>query len=398
MALIVQKYGGQILSTPEKIKTIAQKIKTQTEKGDKIIAVVSAMGASTDGLIDLAYQVSNRPIRRELDMLLSVGERISMSLLSMALNDLGISAKSFTGSQSGILTENDFTQARILEIKPIRIQKELQSHNVIIIAGFQGVSEAEKEITTLGRGGTDTTAVAMAYAMQADKVEILKEVGGIYSADPKLVKSAVRYSHLPYAVALEACYWGAKILHYRAVELAKKLSIPIEIQHIDNPGVTTLISNFKNGDQTMLETKEILTISSQKNVAVCEFETTLQEGLQNLNEVLLQNSLPWPQVLATETEGNCVKFFISSSDESLKVVLDVVKKAKGFKSHQENLATVSATCFGSTNTNTSLKILNQFKKVSIEPLKMFFTPQSIAVLIESSKQDKAIQALHSLIV
>ncbi len=393
MALIVQKYGGNLLSTPEKVLAVANKIKKLIDEGDQAVAVVSAMGKTTDELIELAYKVSTKPIRRELDMLLSVGERISMALLSMALNDLKVPAKSFTGSQSGILTESDHTQARIYDVKPIRIEAELVKKNMIIIAGFQGVSHMEKEITTLGRGGTDTTAVAMSYALKADRCEIIKEVGGIYSADPAQIPKAKRYEELNYDVALEATYWGAKILHFRAVELAKKLNIPIQIKHIDDPKVTTTI----RGDVKMLESQKVITISSVKNIAVCEFTSDLKKTLSEVGEFLKKNTLPWPQILATESTGNSTKLFISSSDESLKVVIGAIKESKSYKNCDDQHSTVTATCFGSTNTDLSLKILEQLEKKNVHAEKIFYTPQSISVLVKSKDRDTAISALHELV-
>jgi len=393
MALIVQKYGGNLLSTPDKVKAIALKIKKHYDRGDQVIAVVSAMGKTTDELIELAYKVSPKPIRRELDMLLSVGERISMALLSMAMNDLQIPAKSFTGSQSGILTERDHTQARIIDVKPIRIEKELAQKNMIIVAGFQGVSQEEKEITTLGRGGTDTTAVAMTYALKADRCEIMKEVGGIYSADPSIVKNAKRYKELDYETAIEATYWGAKILHFRAVELAKKLKIPLQICHVENQEVSTLI----HGECKMLETQKVLTVSSLKNVSACEFKLDLQQTLACMDEALKKNSLPWPQILSTESDKNLTRLFISSSDESLKVILSTLKDCKGFLAAKEDLSTVTATCFSSTSSDMSLQILQKLSQKNISAEKIFYTPQSVSVLLKADSRDKAVQALHELV-
>lgn len=393
MALIVQKYGGNLLSTPEKVLSVATKIKKLVDQGNQVVAVVSAMGKTTDELIGLAYKVSNKPIRRELDMLLSVGERISMSLLSMALNDLKVSAKSFTGSQSGILTESDHTQARIYDVKPFRIEAELAKNNVVIIAGFQGVSHMEKEITTLGRGGTDTTAVAMAYALKADKCEIIKEVGGIYSGDPSQIPSAKRYSELNYETALEATYWGAKILHFRAVELAKRLNIPLEIKHFEDSTISTTI----HGEIKMLENQKILTVSSIKSIAVCEFGTDLKETLLNIENILKKTSLPWPQVLATETEKKFTRLYISSSDESLKVIMGAIKETPNYKSCDDQFSTVTATCYGSTSTDLGLKLLQTLEKINITPEKIFYTPQSISVLVPIGQREETQKAFHELI-
>ena len=185
--LIVQKYGGATLATPAQVKQIALRIYQLHQTGTQVVVVVSAMGQTTNQLIQLARDVSPNPHLRELDMLLTVGERISMSLLSMALNDLGVSAISYTGSQAGILTDDSHVNASIIDVKAFRVEEALKENKIVILAGFQGVSPQTKEITTLGRGGSDTSAVAMAGYLKADRCEILKDVDCIYSADPKVV-------------------------------------------------------------------------------------------------------------------------------------------------------------------------------------------------------------------
>jgi aspartate kinase len=188
--IIVQKYGGVCLETPAKIRAVARGLADLHGRGHRVVAIVSAMGTTTDQLIQMAYQVSPTPNRRELDMLLTTGERISMSLMSMALSDLGVPAISFTGSQAGVMTDDSHSSARILDVRPIRVREELDRGRVVVLAGFQGVNPATKEITTLGRGGSDTTAVAMAAALKAERCEIIKEVDGICSADPRIVPDA----------------------------------------------------------------------------------------------------------------------------------------------------------------------------------------------------------------
>ncbi|UEM14950.1 aspartate kinase [Bradyrhizobium barranii subsp. barranii] len=184
---IVQKYGGVCLETPEKIRAVARSLADLHSRGHRVVAIVSAMGKTTDELIKAAYQVSPHPNRRELDILLTTGERISMSLMSMALSDLGAPAISFTGSQAGVMTDESHSSARILDVRPARVLEELGRGRIVVLAGFQGVNPRTKEITTLGRGGSDTTAVAMAAALKAERCEIIKEVDGICSADPRVV-------------------------------------------------------------------------------------------------------------------------------------------------------------------------------------------------------------------
>lgn len=226
MALIVQKYGGSSLETPQRIREVACRIHERKKKGIDLVVVVSAMGKQTDELLRLARGVSQNPPARELDMLLSVGERISMALLSMALYDLSQPAISFTGSQSGIVTDEVHTNARILEVRADRILQELRGGKVVIVAGFQGVS-LTREITTLGRGGSDVTAVALAVSLQASVCEFYKDVDGLYSQDPKRDLNAQKLSECDYATVRNIIEQGAKVFHPLAIELAQRHRLPL---------------------------------------------------------------------------------------------------------------------------------------------------------------------------
>ena len=226
MGIIVQKYGGSSVSTPAKLLAVAQRVVNTRNQGHHVVVVVSAMGNTTNQLLELAQEVSPEPHRRELDMLLTVGERISMSLLSMAIQDLGAPAVSFTGSQSGIITNDTHTNARITKVVPTRVRGALDAGKVVIIAGFQGVSD-RLEITSLGRGGSDTTAVAMAAALDADYVEICSDVDGVYSADPRLTPNAQRIEELSYDEMQVLADRGAKVLNAEAVEWAKRSGVEV---------------------------------------------------------------------------------------------------------------------------------------------------------------------------
>ncbi len=226
MAIVVQKYGGSSVADVERLKCVAQRIMRTRALGHDVVVVVSAMGDATDDLLAMAKQVSSNPDRRELDMLLSAGERVSMSLLSMAVRELGGDAISFTGSQSGIITNDRHVDARIIEVRPFRVQDELARGKIVVIAGYQGVSY-KKEVTTLGRGGSDTTAVAMAAALDAEYCEICSDVDGVYSADPRVVASARRIGTLAYEEAQEMAESGARVLNAQAVEFAKEKGIAI---------------------------------------------------------------------------------------------------------------------------------------------------------------------------
>jgi aspartate kinase len=226
MPIVVQKYGGSSVANPEKLRQVAARIIRTRAAGKDVVVVVSAMGDSTDHLLTLARQISPNPDRRELDMLLSTGERISMALLSMAIRELGDDAISFTGSQAGIITNDRHVDARIIEVRPFRIQDELARGKIVIVAGYQGVSYRH-EITTLGRGGSDTTAVALAAALDAESCEICSDVDGVYSADPRVVPEARRQDALSYEEMQELAEAGARVLNAQAVEFAKARGIAI---------------------------------------------------------------------------------------------------------------------------------------------------------------------------
>ena len=230
MGLVVQKYGGSSVADAEGIKRVARRIVETRKAGDDVVVVVSAMGDTTDELIDLAEQVSPLPPGRELDMLLTAGERISMALLAMAIANLGYQARSFTGSQAGVITTAVHGKARIIDVTPGRIRDALDVGAIAIVAGFQGVSQDTKDITTLGRGGSDTTAVALAAALGATVCEIYTDVDGIYSADPRLVPSARQIPRISYEEMLEMAACGAKVLHLRCVEYARRYRMPVHVR------------------------------------------------------------------------------------------------------------------------------------------------------------------------
>jgi aspartate kinase len=230
VALVVQKYGGSSVADAERIKRVAERIIASRKAGDDVVVVVSAMGDTTDELLDLAHQISPVPPGRELDMLLTAGERISMALLAMAIHNLGYEARSYTGSQAGVLTTASHGRARIIDVTPGRLRGALNEGAVAIVAGFQGVSQDTKDITTLGRGGSDTTAVALAAALNADVCEIYTDVDGVYTADPRIVADARRIDQITYEEMLELAACGAKVLHLRSVEYARRAGLPIHVR------------------------------------------------------------------------------------------------------------------------------------------------------------------------
>ncbi|MER5768046.1 aspartate kinase [Streptomyces sp. NPDC001985] len=249
MGLVVQKYGGSSVADAEGIKRVAKRIVDAKKNGHQVVVVVSAMGDTTDELIDLAGQVSPIPAGREFDMLLTAGERISMALLAMAIKNLGHEAQSFTGSQAGVITDSVHNKARIIDVTPGRIRTALDEGNIAIVAGFQGVSQDKKDITTLGRGGSDTTAVALAAALDAEVCEIYTDVDGVFTADPRVVPKARKMDWISFEDMLELASSGSKVLLHRCVEYARRYNIPIHVRSSFSGLRGTWVSNEPQGDQ-----------------------------------------------------------------------------------------------------------------------------------------------------
>jgi aspartate kinase len=276
--LIVQKYGGSSLSSPERIRTIAEKIALRARDDARIIVTVSAMGSSTDELLRLAHEITPNPARRELDMLLTVGERISMALMSMALNSIGCEAISLTGSQCGIVTSVSHTRALIREIRGDRIEEGLSRGQIVIIAGFQGVSRT-REITTLGRGGSDTTAVAIAARLGASACEIYSDVPGVFTADPRIVKNATVLPAVSFDEMLELAVLGAKVLHYRAAELARRYRVPIRLLSSFKDSAGTLVSSGNH-----MEYEQINSVTSKRDIVL--IRATTNDGMSGLTKMM----------------------------------------------------------------------------------------------------------------
>ncbi|MDR0965210.1 MAG: aspartate kinase [Myxococcales bacterium] len=285
MPILVQKYGGSSVADIDKIKAIALKLKSRREQGYDLVVIVSAMAGTTDALLRLAHEVTAAPKKRELDMLLTTGERTTMALLSMALNDLGIPAISFTGSQSGIITNDSHINARIIEVRPYRVRDELERGKVVIIAGFQGVSY-KREVTTLGRGGSDTTAVAMAAALGAECCEIYSDVDGVFSGDPRIVEQARKLREIDYEEMQELAECGAKVLNAQAVEFARKANIPIDALSTFTSGSGTRVT------QLGLEgARHIAGVTGQKNLVRLALTPASPEAIQVLLSLLAERDV-----------------------------------------------------------------------------------------------------------
>jgi len=262
MALVVQKYGGSSVADAKRIKRVARRIARAKDKGDRVVVVVSAMGDTTDELIELAYQVCEQPGDREFDVLLSTGEIVSSTLLAMVLRDMGYEAISLSGAQAGIQTDSAHRRARILKVEAKRVVKELKKGRIVIVAGFQGITD-EMDITTLGRGGSDTTAVALAASLEAEMCQIYTDVEGVYTADPRLIPEARKLTEISYEEMLELASYGAKVMHPRAVELGELFNIPILVASSFTESSGTLI----HGGVSMEVRNKVRSIAHDLDVA-----------------------------------------------------------------------------------------------------------------------------------
>ncbi len=376
MSIIVKKFGGSSIKDIHRIKEVARRIVKEYKKGDQIVIVVSAMGDTTDELHSLAHRITPFPSEREMDMLLTAGERISMSLLSMALNNFGFRAISFTGSQSGIITTDDHCNARIKDIRAFRIKQELDRGKIVIVAGFQGVSE-NKEVTTLGRGGSDTTAVALACYLNADLCQIFTDVDGVFNADPGIVKNAKKFDKIDFQEMLIMAHLGAKLIHPRAVEFAKKHQIPVTICSSFNNNPGTLIY----GNDKMEEIK-FKAITDKENLAVIKFSAQ-QEKLKHIIELANQNNLTfehWGQsndsinIIANEKIAERIHLLLQDFDiKEITLEKGLARIALIGKSFSQDFSIIS-------------KLYKVFTKNHIN-IKMLAS-ENIAILIYVDKKDK----------
>ncbi len=394
--LIVQKYGGATVADPEKIRQVAKRLAELSKSGTNVVAVVSAMGKTTNQLIELANQVSAHPNRREMDMLLSTGERISMALMSIALNDLGCAAISFTGSQAGILTDDSHVAANVIDINAPRVNEALSQNKVVVLAGFQGVSPKTKEITTLGRGGSDITAIAMAAYLKAERCEILKDVDSVFSADPKLVPSAKPIHELTYPQLMDMTFWGAQFLNYKSVELAAKHNVPLYIGPAAKTQATGTIINTNSNPITLQNrSNQILAINSHAQVLKVKLANTNHDlGMLILNDLLEQNEIPFPQLLKTQNDV----VYITAPKEQIQAIIDVLKKQNLIQLLNENLATVTCSCVDETNEELQKQIQIILEKNKIQIENTHTSKSSQTVFIPKEQRQQVIQILHDLVV
>ena len=401
MALIVKKFGGSSVATPDKMRAIVQRVLKGSQPDDKIVIVVSAMGKSTDKLIELASQITSKTYGREMDMLLSTGEQVSIALMAMAFQEAGHKSISFTGAQAGITTSDAFNKGRILDIQPDRILKALDEGNIVIVAGFQGITDSG-DITTLGRGGSDTTAVAIAGAIHADVCEIYTDVEGIYTSDPRVVPNAQKMKEITYGEMLEMAKLGAGVMQPRAVEMGSRFNIPIHVRSTFSENEGTIIQEAYS-----MEIKQYLIrgVAEDKNVAKITvpgipnkpgYAYKLFETLANANVVVDMIV----QSVRVANEGVTDITFTISRDE-LASAKDVLEQIKGMMPVEDILiddkmakvSVVGAGMAGHPGIASGMFGVLGKNNINIEIIST--SEISITCLISEDQVDTAVRAIHS---
>ena len=396
MKIIVQKYGGSSISTPEKIIKVAKRILERAEMGKAIAVVVSAMGDTTDRLIEMAKDISPNPPYREMDMLMATGEQVSIALLSMAINNLGGTSVSLTGAQSGIVTDGRHRNAKIKKVKIERIMNLFKEGKVVIVAGFQGIS-SESEITTLGRGGSDTSAAALAAALNADCCEILTDVEGVYTADPNIVNNAAKLNYISYEEMLEFAGSGAKVLHPRAVEIAMKFGIPLVVKSAHSPGNGTLIVEDK-----MLERVAVTGVTVDRNVAKIAIKKVPDTPgvAATIFSAISKTGLNIKLIIQGISDGNFSDITMLSDKEDMESVVKVLERIcpkikAGGVTFNDGMAEVSIIGSGIANsTGVAAKIFKTLSDNNINIDSISTSHIRIACVIDQQKVETAVKAIH----
>src|SRR3990167_1614790 len=324
MALIVQKYGGSSVANAERIKRVAKRVVQTKRMGHKLVVVFSALGDATDELLDLASQITKKPIEREMDMLLATGEQVSVALLAMAIHELGEKAISFTGPQVGIITDETHTKARIIDINASRIEEALQAGHVVIVAGFQGKTTSE-EITTLGRGGSDLTAVALAKALRAKQCEIYTDVNGIYTADPRIVRDAKKMDVVSYDEILELASLGAQVMQSRSIEVGKKFNVPIYVRSSMNHTEGTLITKETRKMEDVVVSGVAL---NQNEAKITMFKVPDQPGVAaKIFKVIADHGINVDMIIQNKTQTKTTDISFTVAKSEIRRALEAVRKA-----------------------------------------------------------------------
>jgi aspartate kinase len=399
MAIVVQKYGGSSVADPDKIRNVARRVGKSHDAGSQVVVVISAMGDTTDDLIDLAHKISDQPESREMDVLLSTGEIVSSALLAMALHKMGYKAISLSGRQAGIHTDDSYTKAKILKVESDRIVEELNEGNIVVVAGFQGMTVGEqKDITTLGRGGSDTTAVALAISLKAKACERFTDVDGIYTADPRFCAEAHKLKEIGYDEMLELTYSGSKALHYRAVELAGVYNMPILVASSFNDSPGTLI----HGGESMEVRNKVRGIAHDLDVArVALTGIPNQPGIAaSIFEPMAKAGISVDTIVQNAIAGDVTDLTFTVARGDLKKTLDVIKPiAASIKAKEvvtdAKLGKVSIVGTGMQNTpGYASRMFTALSKEGINIQLITTSEIRITCIIEEARVKDAVRALH----
>jgi aspartate kinase len=406
VSLVVQKYGGSSLTNADSIKRVARRIVETRKAGNEVCVVVSAMGDTTDELLDLAQQVSPLPPGREMDMLLTAGERISMALLAMAIANLGHTARSFTGSQAGVITDSSHGRARIIDVTPGRIRGALDSGDIAIVAGFQGVSQDSKDVTTLGRGGSDTTAVALAAALHADVCEIYTDVDGVFTADPRIVPNARRIALLSNEEMLEMAACGAKVLHLRCVEYARRFDIPIHVRSSFSYREGTLIISKPAREQgDSVEAPIIAGVAHDRSeakitiVGVPDHPGTAAEIFQACAVAEINIDMIVQNVSAVDTGRTDISFTLPKTDGKVGIqALKRIQARVGFASllYDDHIGKLSLVGAGMrSHPGVSATFFKALAEAGVN-IEMISTSEiRVSVVTRDDQLDDAVRAVHT---
>lgn len=398
MSLIVQKYGGSSVANAERIKHVAFRVVEAKRKRKQLVVVVSALGDTTDNLIDLAHQIDRSPSKREMDMLLATGEQISVALLAMAIQKLGEKAISFTGPQVGIITDRSHMKARILDINTSRISQALSEGYIVIVAGFQGKTETE-EITTLGRGGSDLTAVALAKALSAKECEIYTDVDGIYTADPRIVPDAKRLDVVSYDEILELAALGAKVMQSRSVEVGKKFNVPIWVKSsLDRHSKGTLITKENKSMEEALVSGVAL---NEDEAKITMFKVPDKPGVAaKIFKILADEKINVDMIIQNKTQTNTTDLSFTVFKSELDSALKAVEKARSAVGASQavcdqSIAKVSVVGVGMrSHSGVASKMFDALAKRKIN-IDMISTSEiKISVVVQADKGKEAVRVIH----
>lgn len=397
MARIVQKYGGSSVANPERIRRVAQRVKETREQGNEVIVVVSALGHTTDELIKLASQITDRPPKREMDMLLSTGEQVSIALMAMAVNALGLKVVSFTGAQCGVITDNMHTKARILRVEGSRIEQALREGRVVVAAGFQGI-DSDNDITTLGRGGSDTTAVALAAASKADVCEIYTDVDGVYTADPRLVKDASKLPEISFGEMLEMASLGAVVLQPRAVEFAAQWGVKIHVRSSFSNAQGTIVREAKP-----LEKERVVSgVAHDKNVAkLAIIDVPDRPGVAHrIFSLLAEEGINVDMIVQTTKESNITDLVFTVNRDELGRAREIAQSVSGELGAtrvlwDDRVGKVSIIGAGMvTNPGVAARMFQVLAENNVNIQVISTSEIKVSCLIDEASLETAVRAIH----